>query len=112
MPRILTLAWLLGYVKGSVNGIVIFGSPAARPTCLASFHLANSPVMGQIAKATNGVQRMTTANTYDDRNRLTGIPRLSGPQSLSLAGDGRLRLSDVTAPPSGACPLKYDITIN
>jgi hypothetical protein len=75
--------------------------------------LANSPLVGQIAKATNGVQRMTTANTYDDLNRLTGIPRLSGPQSLSLvAGDGRSRLSDITAPPSGACPLKYDITIN
>jgi len=68
--------------------------------------------VGQIAKATNGVQRMTTANTYDDLNRLTGIPRLSGPQSLSLAGDGWLRLSDITAAPSGACALKYHITIN
>jgi hypothetical protein len=60
----------------------------------------------------NGVQRMTTANTYDDPNRRPGVPRLSGTQSLSLAGDGRLRLSHITAAPSGTCTLKYDITIN
>jgi hypothetical protein len=69
-------------------------------------------VVGQITKATNGVQRMTTANTYDDPNHRPGVPRQSGTQSLSLAGDERLWLSHITAAPSGTCTLKYDITIN
>jgi hypothetical protein len=71
-------------------------------TRLSCFHLANSPLAGQIARATNGVQRMTTANPYDGLNRLTGIPRRRGTQSLPLADDAQPRLSDLAAAPATA----------
>ena len=36
-------------------------------------HLANSPLVGQIVLANNGLTRMTTSRTYDFLNRLTQV---------------------------------------
>jgi RHS repeat-associated protein len=60
------------------------------------FSLANSPLVGQIVFATNGMTRMTTSKTYDNLNRLTAISSLptaqlvrhSFPARHSFSGGG------------------------
>jgi len=48
--------------------------------------LANSPLVGQILFATNGMTRMTTSKTYDNLNRLTQIS--SSPSGYGLSAIG------------------------
>jgi RHS repeat-associated protein len=72
----------------SVKSVVEFGFPLG----VAVKWLANSPLVGQIVYATNGITRMTTSKTFDDLNRLTGIS--SAPSGARLLPSGSIRFHD------------------
>ncbi len=52
----------------------------ATPYSAANTYLANSPLVGQIVFATNGITRMTTTKQYDFLNRLTQVSTVDSGQ--------------------------------